>query len=135
MSTVTAVITITREVRTSLARHYSLRSQLAWDEYFNGSQRFFSACTGCVAKLGSPNNPLLVIPAKAGIQFFELIAEELDPSLRWDDEYFKVSQRFPACTGCIAKAKKKARLPGPLVDSPANSLSGCDAAHQRQFWT
>ena len=29
---------------------------------------------------------LLVIPAKAGIQFFALIEKELDPSLRWDDE-------------------------------------------------
>jgi len=28
---------------------------------------------------------LLVIPAKAGIQFFQQIEEELDPSLRWDD--------------------------------------------------
>jgi hypothetical protein len=28
----------------------------------------------------------LVIPANAGIQFSLWIAEELDPSLRWDDE-------------------------------------------------
>jgi hypothetical protein len=27
-----------------------------------------------------------VIPAQAGIQPFQQIAEELDPSLRWDDE-------------------------------------------------
>jgi hypothetical protein len=31
------------------------------------------------------NKSLLVIPAQAGIQPFQQIAEELDPSLRWDD--------------------------------------------------
>jgi len=37
------------------------------------------------------NRALLVIPAQAGIQFFQRIAEELDPSLRWDDALFRGS--------------------------------------------
>jgi len=45
------------------------------------------------------NNPLLVIPAQAGIQFFQRIAEELDPSLRWDDSLFGGSLDDPACAG------------------------------------
>jgi hypothetical protein len=32
-------------------------------------------------------NLLLVIPAKAGIQPFSKVGEELDPSLRWNDEH------------------------------------------------
>jgi hypothetical protein len=32
---------------------------------------------------------LHVIPAQAGIQPFQQIAEELDPSLRWDDHLFR----------------------------------------------
>jgi hypothetical protein len=41
------------------------------------------------ARLETLNRLLLVIPAQAGIQFFEHIAEESEPSLRqaraWDD--------------------------------------------------
>jgi len=38
------------------------------------------------------NKPLLVIPAKAGIQCLQEVAEALDPSFRWDDEQ---NQSFP----------------------------------------
>jgi hypothetical protein len=37
------------------------------------------------------NSSLLVIPAQAGIQPFQQIGEELDPSLRWDDGLSKGS--------------------------------------------
>jgi hypothetical protein len=38
------------------------------------------------------NKPLLVIPAKAGVQCLQEIAEARDPSFRWDDEQ---GQSFP----------------------------------------
>src|SRR5690606_37191950 len=39
----------------------------------------------------APIKPLLVIPAKAGIQRLQTVAEALDPSFRWDDGLFRPS--------------------------------------------
>jgi hypothetical protein len=38
-----------------------------------------------------PGMLLLVIPAKAGIQRLQAVAEALDPSFRWDDDLFRPS--------------------------------------------
>jgi len=51
------------------------------------------------------NKSLLVIPAQAGIQFFQQIAEELDPSLRWDDALFRGSLTLE-----LSGAAKRRRL-------------------------
>jgi hypothetical protein len=54
---------------------------------------------------------MLVIPAKAGIQFSSQINEELDSSFRWNDEQ---GQRrwIPAFAGMTSEIKMDSRLRG-----------------------
>jgi hypothetical protein len=69
-----------------------------WDGY---SLPLPIECSGGIISIGdtkideivkSRKTPFFVIPAKAGIQFFQLVTEFLDSGFHWSDDFLRMHQ-------------------------------------------